>query len=536
MQPANDAGGAAMGSLIWFLLIFFKSSVPTQSDFFRDLPQNPREIETSPWKRGSASTVAQPKRDGIGVKYALGHARLFAPLRGLRACLKKNVGLSRGLISLFSDGIITGEMFLNRATPTLSGQQTGSYNTLTATALTVTGDATVGGNVYASSMSGSCITSSLTSGSANVAASAVAVSTLNANMASYLPLAGGTIAGNVVVGRTLYASNVNAIAGYTSTYAYENHSSKLVINNAGTGPALLVTQSETGPMGAQPVAHFFNGAGTAALVIDNNGNVGVNRPTASAELDVSGVVAAVGLSGCISDSVTTTSSTVAASATAVKSAYDLASAAVPSTGGAVSGTLAIGKPSVDLGYCVDVSGIVRASAFQLVSGLAIGGGGGTNYWDVSGTSIWAHAGSNVGVGRPPTGTYALDVSGGLNVSGATKHVGAVGIGKDPSGCSLDVSGSVNATGLSVGGSSAMQIDCGSAAYASGAAISFHFTFNNVPKVFVQLNGQWANTYFIGANPYNITNSGCLISTYYLGSGNNTIYSMTGAIYSWFAIG
>ena len=156
--------------------------------------------------------------------------------------------------------------------------------------------------MYASSMSGSCITSSLTSGSANVAASAVAVSTLNANMASYLPLAGGTIAGNVVVGGTLYASNVNAIAGYTSTYAYENHSSNLVINNAGTGPALLVTQSETGPMGAQPVAQFFNGAGTAALVIDNNGNVGVNRPTALAELDVSGVIAAFGLSGCITNS------------------------------------------------------------------------------------------------------------------------------------------------------------------------------------------------------------------------------------------
>ena len=117
MQPANDAGGAAMGSLIWFLLIFFKSSVPTQSDFFRDLPQNPREIETSPWKRGSASTVAQPKRDGIGVKYALGHARLFAPMRGLRACLKKNVGASRAPTSLFSDGIITERDVLESCNP-----------------------------------------------------------------------------------------------------------------------------------------------------------------------------------------------------------------------------------------------------------------------------------------------------------------------------------------------------------------------------------------------------------------------------------
>ena len=109
----------------------------------------------------------------------------------------------------------------------------------------------------------------------------------------------------------------------------------------------------------------------------------------------------------------------------------MANAAVPSSGGYVSGTLAVGQTSVYPGISCDVSGIVRASAFQLVSGAAIGGGGG--YWDISGTGIWAHAGSNVGVGRSPTGSYALDISGGVNVTGATKHVGAVGIGKDASG-------------------------------------------------------------------------------------------------------
>ena len=116
-------------------------------------------------------------------------------------------------------------------------------------------------------------------------------------MSSYLPTSGGSVSGNLNVGGTLYASNVSALAGYMSVYAIENHTSNLVINNAGTGPALLVTQSETGPMGAQPVAQFFNGTGTAALVIDNNGNVGVNKPTASAELDVSGAVHATSFVG-----------------------------------------------------------------------------------------------------------------------------------------------------------------------------------------------------------------------------------------------
>ena len=344
----------------------------------------------------------------------------------------------------------------SRDAPTLTGLSTSTeFALLTAStvgigtypvggnALTVAGNTGLNGSLDCVGFTGNCISSSLAANDLTVAASTAGLHSVYALAGNALPTSGGTVTGALTVIGTLFASNVSVLGGFETVRAFETHSSNLVIDNGGTGPALKVTQAEGGPLGAQSVAEFYSGAGTVALVIDNQGNLAVNKPSAGFELDVSGVVCAVGLSGCITDSTSKTSSSLAASATAVKSAYDLASAAVPSTGGVVSGTLAVGKPSVDLGYCVDVSGIVRASAFQLVSGLAIGGGGGTNYWDVSGTSIWAHAGSNVGVGRPPTGTYALDVSGGLNVSGTTKHLGAVGIGKDPSGCSLDVSGSVN---------------------------------------------------------------------------------------------
>ena len=243
-------------------------------------------------------------------------------------------------------------MFTSRNQQTMTGKQTGAYDVLTATSANVgtlvATNAIVTCNLSAVAFSGYCITDSLTTTNSMRAASATAVSTLNANMASYLPLAGGNVSGDVVVDGTLYASNVNAIAGYTSTYAYETHSSNLVINNSGTGPALVVTQSQTGPLGAQPVAQFFNGAGTAALVIDNNGNVAVNKPTAGYELDVSGVVCAtsfvgdgMGLTGVssvtVSDSVTTTSSTVAASSTAVKLAYDTAVAKIERAGGTFTG-------------------------------------------------------------------------------------------------------------------------------------------------------------------------------------------------------
>ena len=365
----------------------------------------------------------------------------------------------------------------NRATPTLTGVQTGAFDQVKATSLAIYGDGLVTGTLTASAFGGACITSALNSASTTTAASAAALSNVYASMANALTSAGGTITGGLTVIGHLNASNMSVLGDFVTIRSYETHSSNVVIDNLGTGPALKVTQTEGGPLGAQPVCEMYNGAGTAALVVDNNGNVAVNKPTAGFELDVSGTINAVGLSGCITDSHVTTNSTWAASATAVKDAYALANAAVPSSGGYVSGTLAVGQTSVYTGITCDVSGIVRASAFQLVSGAAIGGGGG--YWDISGTGIWAHAGSNVGVGRAPTGSYALDVSGNANFAGTTKCVGAVGIGKDASGYSLDVSGSVKANGIVVGGSFAKQIDCGGGSYTGGAAISFNFTFTNV---------------------------------------------------------
>ena len=39
-------------------------------------------------------------------------------------------------------------------------------------------------------------------------------------------------------------------------------------------------------------------------------------------------------------------------------------------------------------------------------------------WDTSGSTIFTHSGSNVGIGRVP-GAYALDVSGSVNISTGT---------------------------------------------------------------------------------------------------------------------
>lgn len=59
--------------------------------------------------------------------------------------------------------------------------------------------------------------------------------------------------------------------------AYETHSSNLVINNQGTGPALSVTQTEST---AQPVAAFYAGS-NLALMVTSAGQVGIGKPSAS---------------------------------------------------------------------------------------------------------------------------------------------------------------------------------------------------------------------------------------------------------------
>jgi len=130
---------------------------------------------------------------------------------------------------------------------------------------------------------------------------------------------------------------------------------------------------------------------------------------------VTGTVTAAGFSGngagltglptavTLTDSTSMTSSTVAASATAVMAAYNLANAAVPSSGGFVSGTLGVGKNTFpvggnpDYGYTLDVSGNLY----------------------IAGTSNIMAGTLAVGKNHVTNNTYALDVSGSVNATSMT---------------------------------------------------------------------------------------------------------------------
>ena len=102
--------------------------------------------------------------------------------------------------------------------------------------------------------------------------------------------------------------------------------------------------------------------------------------------------------------------------------------------------------------------------------------------------------------------------------------------------SLDVSGSVNATAIVAGGSTAKQIDCGSLTVASaGSSVSFNFTFVNAPKVMCTMGSLASPNTVTTYMAYNITTTGfTLKGFYYYAPG--PAYGNAADIVNWIAIG
>ncbi len=145
-----------------------------------------------------------------------------------------------------------------------------------------------------------------------------------------LPLAGGTVTGNLEIGTagslSFEGSTANA---FETTLAVTDPTADRTItlpNISGT----VITTGDTGTV-------------TSTMLLDGTIlNADIN---ASAAIEGSKIVAATtSVVGAVqlSDSTSTTSSVLAATPTAVKAAYDLAAAALPKSGGTVTGNLEIG--------------------------------------------------------------------------------------------------------------------------------------------------------------------------------------------------
>jgi len=103
------------------------------------------------------------------------------------------------------------------------------------------------------------------------------------------------------------------------------------------------------------------------------------------------------------------------------------------------------------------------------------------------------------------------------------------------GVALDVSGSVNATSIATGGSTAKQFDCGTSSFSSGSkTISFAFTFTHTPIVVAGITASYASAIIYVCNVTSVTTTGFTVYASLL--VNNTYSTTSSDNFSWIAVG
>jgi predicted RNA-binding protein associated with RNAse of E/G family len=91
------------------------------------------------------------------------------------------------------------------------------------------------------------------------------------------------VEGNIYSTGTVITSNLQVIGDFVTMNTITSNTEQIVIENAGTGPALKVTQT-----GLQPIADFYDDNNVLALRIADGGNIGIGSATPAYKLDIAG--------------------------------------------------------------------------------------------------------------------------------------------------------------------------------------------------------------------------------------------------------
>jgi hypothetical protein len=91
--------------------------------------------------------------------------------------------------------------------------------------------------------------------------------------------------GNILTNGNITCSNINVIGDFVRLDTITSNTEQMVIENAGTGPALKVTQT-----GNNSVAEFYDKESGLAMIVANNGNIGIGTNVPLFPLHVNGFV------------------------------------------------------------------------------------------------------------------------------------------------------------------------------------------------------------------------------------------------------
>ena len=91
------------------------------------------------------------------------------------------------------------------------------------------------------------------------------------------------IEGNIFAKGNLTCSNISVIGDFVTLNTITSNTEQVVVENAGTGPALKVTQT-----GNNSVAEFYDKESGLAMIVGNNGNIGIGTNNPMAKLHIAG--------------------------------------------------------------------------------------------------------------------------------------------------------------------------------------------------------------------------------------------------------
>jgi hypothetical protein len=231
---------------------------------------------------------------------------------------------------------------------------------------------------------------------------------------------------NLVADGTITASNLNIVGDYVTMRTTTSNTEMMVIENAGTGPALKVTQT-----GANSIAEFYDDGGVLALKIADGGNVGIGTSTPLQKLHVIGTVQATGFSG----------------SGALVTSLDATNISAGSLAVARGGTNIQSYTIGDIIYATGAAELSKLADVATGNALISGGVGVAPTWGKIG--LTTHVSDTLGVGNGGTGAATLAANKLLVGNGAAQVLQPTNLHWDNTNSRLGISSSIPTSQLDI---------------------------------------------------------------------------------------